>query len=35
MLRMFTPEELADGLSSALGGIAWEMQANDISTREW
>jgi hypothetical protein len=36
MLRAFTPEEeLADGLSSALGGIAWEMQASDKSTREW
>ena len=36
MLRAFTPEEeLADGLSAALGGIAWEMQAGDRLTREW
>lgn len=36
MLRAFTPEdELADGLSGALGGIPWEMKKGDNSTREW
>lgn len=35
MLRAFTPEEeIADGLSSVLGGISWDM-ANDKCTREW
>ena len=36
MLRAFTPEEeLADGVTSALGGIAWEKKPGDDSTREW
>ena len=35
MLRAFTPEEeLADGVSTALGGIPWEM-SEDRSKREW
>jgi hypothetical protein len=35
MLRAFTPEEeLADGVSAALGDIPWEMTA-DRSKREW
>jgi len=35
MLRAFTPEEeLADGVSTALGGIPWEM-SEDKSKREW
>mmetsp|Transcript_3910 Transcript_3910/g.9475 ORF Transcript_3910/g.9475 Transcript_3910/m.9475 type:complete len:1074 (+) Transcript_3910:420-3641(+) len=35
MLRAFTPEEeLADGVSAALDGIAWEM-SSDKSQREW
>ena len=35
MLRAFTPEEeLADGVSGALGGIPWEM-SEDKSRREW
>jgi hypothetical protein len=35
MLRAFTPEEeLADGVSTALGGIPWEM-SGDKSKREW
>lgn len=36
MLRAFTPEEeLADGLTSALGGVKWEKKPGDDSTREW
>lgn len=36
IVRAFTPEdELADGVSAALGGVAWEIQAKDKSTREW
>jgi hypothetical protein len=36
VLRAFTPEEeLADGISSALGGIPWELQAKDKASREW
>jgi hypothetical protein len=36
MLRAFTPEEeLADGLSSALSGIPWEIKKGDNPTREW
>jgi hypothetical protein len=36
VMRAFTPEEeLADCVSSALGGIQWEAQANDKSNREW
>lgn len=35
MLRAFTPEEeLADGVSAALGGLPWEM-SGDKSKREW
>jgi serine/threonine protein kinase len=35
MLRAFTPEEeLADGVSAALDGIAWEM-SSDKCQREW
>lgn len=35
MLRAFTPEEeLADGVSAALGGIPWDM-STDKSKREW
>ncbi len=35
MLRAFTPEEeLADGVSAALGAIPWEM-SGDKSKREW
>ena len=35
MLRAFTPEEeLADGVSSALGGIPWEL-SDDKSRRSW
>ena len=35
MLRAFTPEEeLADGVSTALGGIPWEM-SEDKSKRQW
>ncbi len=35
ILRAFTPEEeLADGVSSALGGVAWEI-SKDKATREW
>lgn len=36
IVRAFTPEdELADGVSAALGSIPWEVQAKDKSTREW
>lgn len=36
VLRAFTPEEeLADGISSVLGGIPWEPQAKDKASREW
>lgn len=36
IMRAFTPEEeVADGLSRALGGVSWEAQSGDISTREW
>ena len=36
MLRAFTPEEeLADGISSALGGINWSPNAHEKSSREW
>jgi hypothetical protein len=35
MLRAFTPEEeLAEGVSAALGGIPWEL-SEDKSKREW
>ena len=35
MLRAFTPEEeLAEGVSAALGGIPWEL-SEDKSRREW
>lgn len=35
MLRAFTPEEeLAEGVSAALGGIPWEL-SDDKSKREW
>lgn len=35
MLRAFTPEEeLAEGVSAALGGITWEL-SEDKSRREW
>lgn len=36
MMRAFTPEEeLADGVSAALGGIGWEASGGSNSTREW
>ena len=36
VLRAFTPEEeLADGLTAALGGIKWENSPTDRSIREW
>lgn len=36
VLRAFIPEEeLADGISSALGGIQWSTSAQDKSSREW
>lgn len=36
VLRAFTPEEeLADGVSAALGDIPWEPQAKDKASREW
>lgn len=36
IVRAFTPEEeLADGISSALGDISWSPHSNDKSTREW
>jgi hypothetical protein len=35
MLRAFTPEEeLAEGVSAALGGVRWEL-SEDKSKREW